>query len=80
MCLAAKDCYRGQELLSECCDLGRNCNTGSKEEGSMFYWVAGLISLREDENDFSLNPGFARTSFVSQCKALISNPQGEVGP
>lgn len=64
-CLAAKDSYRGQTLLSECCDLGRNCNTGGKAEGSMFYWVAGLILLREDEDDFPLNPDFARTSFVS---------------
>lgn len=46
----------------------------------MFYWVAGLILLREDEDDFPLNPDFARTSFVSQRKALNSNPQGEVGP
>lgn len=58
----------------ECYYLERNCNTSDKEEGSTFYWVAGLVSLMGDKG-FPLNPGFAKTSFVPQSKTLGSNPQ-----
>lgn len=64
---------------SECYYLERNCNTSDKEEGSTFYWVVGLVSLRGDKEDFPLNPGFAKNSFVPQSKTLGSNPQGDVG-
>lgn len=63
----------------ECYDLEMNCSTSGKEKGSTFYWVARLISLRGDKEDFPLNPGFAKTSFVPQCRTLGSNPQGELG-
>lgn len=55
---------------SECYYLERNCSTSDKEEGSTFYWVAGLVSLRRDKEDFPPNPGFAKTSFVPQSKTL----------
>lgn len=57
--------------------LERNCNASNKEEGSTFYWVSGLVSLRGDKEDFPLKPGFANTSSVPQSKTLGSHLQGE---
>lgn len=57
--------------------LERNCSTSDKEEGSTFYWVSGLVSLRRDKEDFLLKPGFAKTSSVPQSKILGSHLQGE---
>lgn len=68
-----------RDAQSECYYLERNCNTSDKEKRSTFYWVAGLVSLRGDKEDFLLNPGFAKTSFVPQSKTLGSNPQGDLG-
>lgn len=56
-------------MQTECYCLERNCNTSDKEEGSSFYEVAELFSLRGDK-DLPLNPGFAETSFVLQSKTL----------
>lgn len=57
--------------------LERSCSKSDKEEGSTFYWVSELVSLRKDKEDFPLKPGFAKTSSVLQSKTLGSHLQGE---
>lgn len=57
--------------------LERNCNTSDKEEGSTFYWISGVVSLRRDKDDFLLKLDFDKTSSVPQSKTLGSHLQGE---